>query len=89
MSKVAIFVVVMVLVMVQSSYAKHRRPKGRDTAANPRDCYCPRRFLPVCASNEVTYQNMCVFNCAKNRWPESRLLVAYDGRCLIGGDTQF
>lgn len=29
-------------------------------------CVCPKYYEPVCASNQNTYNNKCLFECAQN-----------------------
>ncbi|RVE46565.1 hypothetical protein evm_008800 [Chilo suppressalis] len=46
------------------------------------DCSsCERVYVPVCASNNVTYTNECRYNCVKDAW-EPKLTILHYGPCL-------
>ena len=69
MAEIKLMVVIGVAVLVQSSYS-----------APPADaCFCGREYLPICASNGVTYYNKCLFQCAKNR--NKDLKIKFYGEC--------
>lgn len=42
-------------------------------------CACPRMYVPVCASNGVTYGNTCTFNCAASK--VANLKIMREGEC--------
>lgn len=47
-------------------------------------CPCPRIMDPVCASNNKTYSNKCLFECAKKYYERTRGLnikIIRSGRC--------
>lgn len=45
-------------------------------------CVCPRNYDPVCASNNKTYNNKCLFECAKEFYRKSfELKIQKSGRC--------
>lgn len=43
------------------------------------DCVCTREYLPICATNDVTYSNKCQFQCEKKR--NSDLEIKSYGEC--------
>lgn len=52
----------------------------------PRDeyaCPCPRNMDPVCASNGKTYNNECLFDCARRYWKSRsvEIKMVKKGRC--------
>lgn len=76
MSKIIVVVIALVLVMAPpkpiAAYPAH--------SVNPvKECYCPVLYQPVCASNNVTYQNMCVFECARERLADMHLVPITQG----------
>lgn len=42
-------------------------------------CACPDNYLPVCASNRVTFANECEYNCAART--DSTLSILKEGPC--------
>ncbi|NEU33143.1 hypothetical protein GN156_20855 [bacterium LRH843] len=42
-------------------------------------CICPKIYKPVCASNNKTYSNLCLMDCAKGLTRD--LTLKRDGRC--------
>jgi len=42
-------------------------------------CFCTQNYDPVCASNMVTFSNLCQFQCAQSSQPE--LTVMFTGIC--------
>lgn len=42
-------------------------------------CLCDYSLQPICASNFITYANMCAFDCAAAKNPN--LMVLYYGNC--------
>ena len=65
--------------------AQHRRRQlEQEPCAKP----CPKTFLPVCGSDDVSYANVCVFENAQCASPS--LQVAHDGQCqrAAAGPTQ-
>lgn len=47
-------------------------------------CPCPKHYVPVCGSNNVTYGNECAFLCAasSNLGKRIGLFIAKRGSCL-------
>lgn len=46
---------------------------------SPEACICTREFLPICGSDNVTYENNCLFECEKER--NHNLESKFDGEC--------
>lgn len=46
----------------------------------PYDCYCPKALRPFCASNGITYHNLCVLACANRLWPW--VIMNHEGECF-------
>ncbi|KAL7740333.1 hypothetical protein ACLKA6_018774 [Drosophila palustris] len=46
-------------------------------------CPCPRNMDPVCGSNNVSYQNRCLFDCARRHLERSgrSLQLLRSGNC--------
>lgn len=42
-------------------------------------CLCSREYIPVCASDDLTYPNQCLFECEKER--NSSLQFRFSGEC--------
>lgn len=42
-------------------------------------CACSREYAPICGSDNVTYNNYCLFECAKQR--NNALKIKHEGRC--------
>lgn len=42
-------------------------------------CICTRAYLPICASNDVTYSNNCLFQCEKKK--NNDLEIKFYGEC--------
>lgn len=52
------------------------------------NCPCTREYQPFCASNNVTYDNKCLFECAQGK--NQHLSIQFQGRCgEIPNITQF
>lgn len=47
-------------------------------------CPCPRHYVPICGSNNVTYGNECEFLCAasSNLGKKMGLMIVKMGSCL-------
>ncbi|XP_017771728.1 PREDICTED: serine protease inhibitor dipetalogastin-like [Nicrophorus vespilloides] len=45
-------------------------------------CPCTREYIPVCASNGITYGNKCTFKCAQRT--DADLRIVYEGVCKVG-----
>lgn len=45
-------------------------------------CRCTREYSPICGSNNITYDNNCVFDCAKQQ--NQQLSVQFNGICDKG-----
>lgn len=43
------------------------------------DCICTREYMPICASNGVTFPNLCFYKCEKERNKE--LSIKFHGHC--------
>uniref|UniRef100_A0A1L8DP32 Putative kazal-type serine protease inhibitor-like protein n=1 Tax=Nyssomyia neivai TaxID=330878 RepID=A0A1L8DP32_9DIPT len=44
-------------------------------------CPCPRIYLPVCGSDDVTYSNKCEFECVAKSAKGRSLSIKREGRC--------
>lgn len=44
-------------------------------------CTCPKNLRPICGSNNVTYDNDCIFDCAASQ--TKYLEFQYCGRCEV------
>ncbi|KAJ3094391.1 hypothetical protein HDU96_001693 [Phlyctochytrium bullatum] len=58
---------------------------SQTTSALPPPCnnpFCNAPIEPVCASNNITYDNLCYFNKAKLCTPLPDLVIAYEGPCV-------
>lgn len=49
------------------------------------DCFCTREYLPICASDSVTYSNGCEFECEKVQ--NTQLEIQFYGECNGVADT--
>lgn len=76
LNKMIVIVGVAVL-LVSSSYGASLRPVPIEEANLP--CICTEEYLPICASNNRTFGNVCEFNCQKKR--DSELSIRYNGEC--------
>lgn len=47
-------------------------------------CHCSREFNKICASDDRTYDNDCLFNCAKKQ--NKDLKIQYRGECLTSNE---
>lgn len=50
-----------------------------DILKNQNNCLCDYTIQPLCASNYITYGNLCSFDCAAAK--NSNLMVLYYGKC--------
>lgn len=53
---------------------------------DPNDCSCTREYLPVCATDNMTYNNVCLFECAKLKYKE--LEIKSHGECDEAENTK-
>ncbi|ODM93855.1 Serine protease inhibitor dipetalogastin [Orchesella cincta] len=53
---------------------------------NPVVCICPRHYMPVCASNGITYGNKCTFECERAN-VEPDISIVKEGKCKEDDQT--
>ncbi|XP_055325823.1 double-headed protease inhibitor, submandibular gland-like, partial [Sitodiplosis mosellana] len=58
-----------VAALMQSTYS----------APPPNECVCTREYVPICASDNTTYYNNCLFQCEKKR--NKDLEIKFYGEC--------
>lgn len=51
----------------------------KSASIDPNDCSCSREYLPICATDNETYSNLCLFECAKLKTKE--LEIKSHGEC--------
>lgn len=67
-NKIVLFTATVLVVLVQSIQSA------------PSDCFCTREYRPLCASDGVTYGNLCEFNCEFER--NAALEISHYGECI-------
>uniref|UniRef100_A0A182P945 Kazal-like domain-containing protein n=1 Tax=Anopheles epiroticus TaxID=199890 RepID=A0A182P945_9DIPT len=75
LSCVAVLLVVLVAVLVQPSSATPYRRNGI--------CACPKIYMPVCGSDDITYANRCLLRCKMDSsyGKPIQLRLAREGEC--------
>ncbi|XP_066197668.1 serine protease inhibitor Kazal-type 1-like isoform X4 [Saccopteryx leptura] len=62
-------------------YILEARRLQLQTACNKNPTFgCPKNYSPVCASNGVTYSNLCTF-CKANRKSHGKITFQHNGSC--------
>lgn len=64
-----LIVLIGIAILSQSSYS----------APPPNVCSCTREYLPICGSDDTTYNNECLFKCEKRR--NKNLEIKHRGEC--------
>lgn len=68
---------VLIISIISTSY-------GEENNIDDQLCPCPRILNPVCASNNKTYSNKCLFECARKYYERTKGLsikIVKSGRC--------
>lgn len=52
---------------------------SNSASVNADICSCTREYFPICATNNVTYSNKCLFSCEKKR--NRNLQIKFEGEC--------
>jgi len=62
--------------------AKNEKP----TPKNDCDMMCTLDYKPVCATDGMTYSNICEMKVAKCYNPAAHITMMYEGHCIILSD---
>lgn len=74
MSLKSFVLLVAAIFAVLHSANSYTSPDGKEY-----DCRCTLEYFPVCASNGLTYENWCIFDCVQDE--NHDLKVNYEDEC--------
>lgn len=84
LSKVVFIIGIAVLATsIQSTYSASFRSMSPEDGEKE-GCHCSREFNKICASDDKTYDNDCLFNCAKKE--NKDLEIQYSGECFTSNE---